>query len=186
MLAALELKPSMGTAYGDLAAAANENKNYELVIKALDARAKFLPELPIGYFLRATAYDHLRQYKPAAENYHRFLETATGKLSRPGMAGSPSPDRDRTQEIDSPCASGYRFSCFWLVACRWPAYAPCSAEPHSGERREPRSADRPRRIRPPEDRPALYIEIARQKAEPPTSPITTATRKRARLRSRTW
>ena len=80
LLAALQLKPSMGTAYGDLAAAANENKNYELVIKALDARAKLLPELPIGYFLRATAYDHLRQYKPAAENYHRFLETATGNF----------------------------------------------------------------------------------------------------------
>ena len=80
LLAALQLKPTMGTAYGDLAAAANENKNYELVIKALDARAKLLPELPIGYFLRATAYDHLREYKPAAENYHRFLETATGNF----------------------------------------------------------------------------------------------------------
>jgi tetratricopeptide (TPR) repeat protein len=79
LLSALDLKPGMGEAYGDLAAAANENKDYELVIKALDARAKLLPELPIGYFLRATAYDHLRAYKPAAENYHRFLETATGK-----------------------------------------------------------------------------------------------------------
>jgi tetratricopeptide (TPR) repeat protein len=77
-LEVIQLKPGMGTVYGDLAAAANENKNYELVIKALDVRAKLLPELPIGYFLRATAYDHLRQYKPAAENYHRFLETATG------------------------------------------------------------------------------------------------------------
>jgi hypothetical protein len=46
----------------------------------LDARAKILPEVPIGYFLRATAYDHLRQYKPAAENYHRFLEKATGQF----------------------------------------------------------------------------------------------------------
>jgi tetratricopeptide (TPR) repeat protein len=80
LISALQLKPTMGTAYGDLAAAANENKNYELVIKALDARAKLLPELPIGYFLRATAYDHLREYKPAAENYHKFLETATGSF----------------------------------------------------------------------------------------------------------
>lgn len=78
IIAALQLKPGMGTAYGDLAAAAGETKNWELVIKALDARAKLLPELPIGYFLRASAYDHLRQFKPAAENYHRFLETATG------------------------------------------------------------------------------------------------------------
>jgi tetratricopeptide (TPR) repeat protein len=80
LISALQLKPTMGTAYGDLAAAANENKNYELVIKALDARAKLLPELPIGYFLRATAYDHLREYKPAAENYHKFLETAGGNF----------------------------------------------------------------------------------------------------------
>ena len=41
---------------------------------------EILPELPIGYFLRATAYDHLREYKPAAENYHRFLESATGQF----------------------------------------------------------------------------------------------------------
>ena len=78
LLAAIQLKPGLGPAYGDLAAAANENKNYELVINALDARAKLLPELPIGYFLRATAYDHLRAYKQAAENYHRFLDTVTG------------------------------------------------------------------------------------------------------------
>ena len=72
---------------GDLAAAANENKNYELVIKALDARAKLLPELPIGDFLRATAYDHLRQDKLVAENYDRFLETATGNFpTRNGQA----------------------------------------------------------------------------------------------------
>jgi tetratricopeptide (TPR) repeat protein len=77
-LQVIQLKPGMGTVYGDLAAAANENKDYALVIKALDTRAQLLPELPIGYFLRATAYDHLRQYKPAAENYHRFLDTVTG------------------------------------------------------------------------------------------------------------
>jgi tetratricopeptide (TPR) repeat protein len=80
LIAAIQLKPDLGSAYGDLAGAANETKNYELVIKVLDARAKILPEVPIGYFLRATAYDHLRQYKPAAENYHRFLEKATGQF----------------------------------------------------------------------------------------------------------
>ena len=80
LLAAIKLKPDLGPAYSDLAGAANETKNYELVIKVLDARAKILPEMPIGYFLRATAYDHLREYKPAAENYHRFLATATGQF----------------------------------------------------------------------------------------------------------
>jgi len=80
-LAAVQLKPDFGAAYGDLAVAANENKHYQLAIKATDARAKFLPEIPMSYFLRATAYDHLRDYKSAAENYHKFLEVAHGEYS---------------------------------------------------------------------------------------------------------
>ena len=77
-MAAVQLKPDFGGAYGDLAGAANENQDYELTIRALDARAKFLPETPVTYFVRATAYDHLRAYKPAALNYHKFLEVANG------------------------------------------------------------------------------------------------------------
>jgi Flp pilus assembly protein TadD len=80
LLAAVKLKPDFGTAYGDLAIAANESKNYELAIKALDARAKLLGEIPVGYFMRATAYDHLHDRKQAAENYHRFLEVANGRF----------------------------------------------------------------------------------------------------------
>ena len=76
---AVKLKPDFGEAYGDLAFTANENKNYPLTIKALDARAKFLPEIAVTYFLRASAYDHLREYKPAAANYHLFLNSANGK-----------------------------------------------------------------------------------------------------------
>jgi tetratricopeptide (TPR) repeat protein len=78
-LTAVKLKPDFGPAYGDLAAAAVENKNYQLAIKAADARAKFLPEVPASYFLRASAYDHLRDYKDASEFYHKFLEVANGK-----------------------------------------------------------------------------------------------------------
>ena len=78
-LSAVNLKPDFGEAYGDLAFAAGENKDYALAIKALDARAKFLPEIPITYFLRASAYDHLKNFKPAAANYHLFLNTANGK-----------------------------------------------------------------------------------------------------------
>jgi len=78
-LAAVKLKPGLGEAYGDLAFAAGENQDYALTIKALDARAKFLPEIPITYFLRASAYDHLKDYKQAAANYHLFLQTANGK-----------------------------------------------------------------------------------------------------------
>jgi tetratricopeptide (TPR) repeat protein len=80
LLSAIELKPNLDAAYGDLAIAADENKNYELTIKVLDARAKLVPEMPVTYFLRATAYDHLHLYKPAAENYHHFLQVADGKF----------------------------------------------------------------------------------------------------------
>ena len=75
----LKLKPDLGEAYGDLAFAAGENKDYALTLKALDARAKFLPEVPVTYFMRASAYDHLRDFKKAAENYHLFLKNANGK-----------------------------------------------------------------------------------------------------------
>lgn len=77
---AVKLKPDFGAAYGDLAVAANENKQYQLTILALDMRAKLMPELPVSYFLRATSYDHLQDYKHASENYHRFLELANGKF----------------------------------------------------------------------------------------------------------
>jgi tetratricopeptide (TPR) repeat protein len=79
LLVAVKLKPDLGGAYGDLAVAANENKDYALAIQAVDARAKFLPEIPMTYFLRATAYDHLLDTKRAAENYRQFLAVAGGR-----------------------------------------------------------------------------------------------------------
>jgi tetratricopeptide (TPR) repeat protein len=78
-LATVRLKPDLGEAYSDLAFAANENKDYSLSVKALDARAKLVPEVPFTYFLRASALDHLHDYKQAAVNYHLFLSTANGK-----------------------------------------------------------------------------------------------------------
>jgi predicted Zn-dependent protease len=78
-LTAIKLKPDFGPAYGNLAFAANENQNYALTVKSLDARAKFLPEIPITYFLRATAFDHLQDKKQAVANYHLFLQGANGK-----------------------------------------------------------------------------------------------------------
>jgi tetratricopeptide (TPR) repeat protein len=78
-LAAVKLKPDFGTAYGDLAFAASENKNYPLTLKALDVRSKLMSDDPGTYFLRASAYDHLRDVKKAAENYHLFLKVANGK-----------------------------------------------------------------------------------------------------------
>jgi tetratricopeptide (TPR) repeat protein len=78
-LIAVKLKPDFGDAYGDLAFAASENKDYPLTLKALDFRAKYVAENPLSYFLRASAYDHLRDVKHAAENYHLFLNVANGK-----------------------------------------------------------------------------------------------------------
>jgi len=79
LLKAVQLQPDLGAAYGDLAVAANENKDYAMAIKATDLRAKYLPEIPMSYFLRATAYDHLRDAKQAAKYYHQFLAVAAGQ-----------------------------------------------------------------------------------------------------------
>ncbi|HKU25215.1 MAG TPA: tetratricopeptide repeat protein [Candidatus Sulfotelmatobacter sp.] len=78
-LQTVKLKPGFAAAYGDLAFAASENKDYPLTLKALDERAKLQPDIPITYFLRATAYDHLKDVKQAVANYHLFLQGADGK-----------------------------------------------------------------------------------------------------------
>jgi Flp pilus assembly protein TadD len=81
LLQALKLDPNQPDAFADLALAASDNKNYELAIRALDARAKLgTPESPGTYFLRATSYDHLKAPKQAAENYHKFLQAANGRF----------------------------------------------------------------------------------------------------------
>jgi len=79
LLIAVKLKPDWGEAYGDVAFAASENRNYPLTLQALDARVKFVPEIPITYFLRASALDHLKDFKKASVNYHLFLDNANGK-----------------------------------------------------------------------------------------------------------
>jgi tetratricopeptide (TPR) repeat protein len=76
---AVGLKPDWPDIYVDLAFAASENKNYELTIRALDIRAKFKDMPVVCYFFRASAFDHLRDYKQASVNYHLFLDSAKGK-----------------------------------------------------------------------------------------------------------
>jgi Flp pilus assembly protein TadD len=79
-LAAVRLKRDSPDAYVDLAWAASENKNYDLAIRALNGRALINAEMPaICFFLRASAYDHLLDYKLAAVDYHHFLDVAKGK-----------------------------------------------------------------------------------------------------------
>jgi Flp pilus assembly protein TadD len=76
---AVSLQPDLKAAYGDLAVAAAENKDFAAAIQALDTRARFLPESPGTYFLRATSYDHLKQLPLAADNYRKFLASDGGK-----------------------------------------------------------------------------------------------------------
>jgi tetratricopeptide (TPR) repeat protein len=79
-IACIRLKPDWGETYGQLALAASGNKEYGLAIKALDTRKKLLPELASTYFLRATCYDHLRQFAEAVENYKAFLASSQGQF----------------------------------------------------------------------------------------------------------
>ena len=75
----VKLKPNLGEAYGNLAVVASENKDYQLAIRALDARAKLLPETPATYFLRATSFDNLKAAPQAVDFYKRFLQADAGR-----------------------------------------------------------------------------------------------------------
>src|SRR5581483_8411244 len=79
LLMAIRLKPDMGQAYENLAIVAAENKNYRMTLQALADRAKYLPEVPATYFLRATTFDNLKATPQAIEYYQRFLTVAAGK-----------------------------------------------------------------------------------------------------------
>jgi tetratricopeptide (TPR) repeat protein len=78
LIVAANLDPRNPEFLGSLAVAASHNDHHQLVIKALDARAQVAPDTPPTYFLRASSYDHLKLYKPAAENYRLFLAAANG------------------------------------------------------------------------------------------------------------
>jgi len=80
LLAAINLQPDLGEAYGSLAVVAAANKNYGLALRALDSRAKYLPEIPATYFLRATTFDNLKDMPRAVEYYQRFLAVDEGKF----------------------------------------------------------------------------------------------------------
>ena len=79
LIAALQRNTGLLEAYGELAVAASENKQYPLTIKVLDARAKLQPDTPATFFLRATAYDSLKAFPQAVENYHKFLDASNGQ-----------------------------------------------------------------------------------------------------------
>jgi Flp pilus assembly protein TadD len=77
---AVKLKPDDGEAWGGLAFAASEGKQYSTALHALSMRAKYLSETPATYFLWATSYDNLHLSKSAQEYYRKFLSAAGGKF----------------------------------------------------------------------------------------------------------
>jgi len=79
LLTAVSLKPNDPGALVNLALTGSETKDYQLCIRALDARARTVPDGPGTFFLRATCYDHLRAYKQAAQYYHQFLDVSKGE-----------------------------------------------------------------------------------------------------------
>jgi len=80
LIAAIRLNPNLADAYGNLAVVAAANRQYVLALRALDDRAKLVPETPATYFLRATTYDNLHAISRAVEYYQRFLATDDGKF----------------------------------------------------------------------------------------------------------
>jgi predicted Zn-dependent protease len=77
---ATRLDPANGDGWSGLAFAASRTNQPSITIRALEMRAKSLPELPSTYFLWATAYDTLHQKANAVANYHHFLDASAGKF----------------------------------------------------------------------------------------------------------
>jgi tetratricopeptide (TPR) repeat protein len=77
---ATALDETNGEAWNGLAFAAFETHQPGITVHALTVRSKYLPENATILFLWATAYDTLHDKKQAVAYYHRFLESASGKL----------------------------------------------------------------------------------------------------------
>ncbi|MBV8673107.1 MAG: tetratricopeptide repeat protein [Acidobacteriaceae bacterium] len=67
-------------AWGGIAFAASKTGQYQLTVDALTMRSKLVSDTPVTYFLWATAYDNLHQYKQSVEYYQLFLKSALGKF----------------------------------------------------------------------------------------------------------
>jgi tetratricopeptide (TPR) repeat protein len=70
----------LGLAAGHLAFAASANNDPAVTLRALDLRAKVLPQTPSSLFLAATAHDKLHQVKEASDLYKQFLTVAKGQF----------------------------------------------------------------------------------------------------------
>lgn len=77
---AVALQADLPDTWSDLAFAASEDKQYALVLQALDHRANYKLEVPATLFLRATALDHLHQSKQAILYYRQFIQEVKDKF----------------------------------------------------------------------------------------------------------
>lgn len=68
------------SAASHLAFAATQNNDPDTVLRALDIRARFLPQSPSSLFLAAAAHDKLHHRKQATDLYQQFLSVANGKF----------------------------------------------------------------------------------------------------------
>jgi tetratricopeptide (TPR) repeat protein len=77
---AVKFRQDDSDAWGGIAFAASKTGQFQLTVDALTMRSKLTSETPATYFLRATAYDNLHQYKQSVEYYQLFLKSALGKF----------------------------------------------------------------------------------------------------------
>ena len=77
---AVKIRQDDSDAWGGIAFAASKTGQYQLTVDALAMRSKLVSDTPVTYFLWATAYDNLHQYKQSVEYYQLFLKSALGKF----------------------------------------------------------------------------------------------------------
>ncbi len=77
---AVKLRQDDSDAWGGIAFAASKTGQFQLTVDALTMRSKLVSDTPVTYFLWATAYDNLHQYRQSVEYYQLFLKSALGKF----------------------------------------------------------------------------------------------------------
>jgi tetratricopeptide (TPR) repeat protein len=77
---AVKIRQDDSDAWGGIAFAASKTGQFQLTVDALTMRSKLVSDTPVTYFLWATAYDNLHQYKQSVEYYQLFLKSALGKF----------------------------------------------------------------------------------------------------------
>jgi tetratricopeptide (TPR) repeat protein len=76
---ATQLKPDSKEAWNELSGMLILLNDFPQAMAALDRVKALGGETPAHYFFRAIMLDKTKQYKPALENYQKFLASAEGK-----------------------------------------------------------------------------------------------------------